>query len=132
MKKIILAVFMILLFSCKKHYVYYPSIKGTVYSKEENKPLKNVKIYKPNALLNTPDTAISNYEGQFFIKGERFEYNPYNLRGERNFIVKHMAYVNRLKIKGYKEKNLDIRSFKNKSGEYIDTVNFNNIYLEKE
>jgi hypothetical protein len=130
MKKSIIFLIIILFCNCKNEKIYYNAIKGKIYATKQSNPLDNVAIYKVNSLINSLDTINTNVKGEFLIKNEVFEYNPYSFDNNRNFILRSITYIHHFEKKGFKSKDIDVRNFRRNMMTNLDTIDLGIIYLD--
>lgn len=123
-KYIIILLFLI---NCnKRKYIIMPNVKGKIYSKVDNKPIKGVGFFVSKFAINRMnDTIKTDTKGEFFYDGF-FVDNYSDLRSMSN-MVQQVFFLN----KGNIYKYIDVKKSYNKDDyNKKDTIDLGIIYFE--
>ncbi|WPO83653.1 hypothetical protein SD427_04780 [Chryseobacterium sp. JJR-5R] len=125
MKNILCLFILILLSGCNKKYIIMPNVKGKIYSKVNNKPISNVRIFVSKYAINNMDTIRTDHNGSFLYNG--FFVDNYSDVRSMSTMVQHVFILKSDQAYKY----INVKKYYNKDDyNKRDTIDLGIIYFE--
>lgn len=119
-------IFFFLLSCSKKKHIIMPNIKGKIYSKADDKPIKGVGIFVSKFAINRMNDTIKTDDNGAFLYNGFFVDNYSDLRSAST-MIQQVFYLNNHEIYKY----IDVKRYYNKNDyNKKDTIDLGIIYFE--